>query len=218
MNMTCRDRDRIFEDGTASEWAALESHAASCASCAEELHAWKSLSLAAAELRDYTESPALWPRIHQALSEQAAGIREKRERWNWRSLFANLSLSWQTAAATGFVVVLMVCAGWLLRPTKPPIQQGSLLKSKALTEVEHAESAYVQAIDKLAVEAKPQLENPATPLMANYREKLMVLDSAIDDLRAQTGQNPSNAHLRYQLLAMYQEKQRTLEEVLEEKR
>jgi hypothetical protein len=218
MNVTCKDRDRVFEDGTASEWAALERHAVSCASCAEELRAWKSLSLAAAELRDYTESPALWPRIHQALSEQAAGIQERRERWSWRPLFANLSLSWQTAAATAFVVVLMVSAAWLVRPTKPPIQQGSLLKSKALTEVEHAESAYVQAIDKLAAEAKPQLDNPATPLMANYREKLLVLDSAIDDLRAQTGQNPSNAHLRYELLATYQEKQRTLEEILEEKR
>ena len=54
--------------------------------------------------------------------------------------------------------------------------------------------------------------------MANYREKLFVLDSAIDDLRAQAGQNPSNAHLRYELLAMYQEKQRTLEEIVEEKR
>jgi hypothetical protein len=218
MNVTCKDRDRIFEDGTESEWAALESHAASCASCAEELRAWKSLSLAAAELREYTESPALWPRIHQALAEQAADMRERRERWSWRSLLANLSLSWQTAAAAAFVVVLMVSAGWLLRTNKPPIQQGSLLRSKALTEVEHAESAYVQAIDKLAADAKPQLENPATPLMANYREKLLVLDSAIDDLRAQTGQNPSNAHLRYQLLAMYQEKQRTLEEIWEEKR
>jgi hypothetical protein len=218
MNVTCKDRDRIFEDGTESEWAALESHAASCAFCAEELRAWKSLSLAAAELREYTESPALWPRIHQALAEQAADMRERRERWSWRWLLANLSLSWQTAAAAAFVVVLMVCAGWLLRTNKPPIQQGSLLRSKALTEVEHAESAYVQAIDKLAAEAKPQLENPATPLMANYREKLLVLDSAIDDLRAQTGQNPSNAHLRYQLLAMYQEKQRTLEGILEEKR
>ena len=217
MNVTCKDRDRIFEDGSASEWAALESHAASCASCGEELRAWKSLSLAAAELREYTESPALWPRIHQALAEQAEGMRERHERWSWRSLFANLSVSWQTAAAAAFVVVLMVSAGWLLR-TKPPIQQGSLLKSKALTEVEHAESAFVQAIDKLAADAKPQLDNPATPLMANYREKLLVLDSAIDDLRAQTGQNPSNAHLRYQLLAMYQEKQRTLEDILEEKR
>jgi hypothetical protein len=219
MDVMCKDRDRIFEDGTAAEWAGLEAHAATCASCAEELRTWKALSLAAAELRDYSDSPALWPRIHQALVEQAATIGKHRQGWGWRSFLANFSVSWQTAAATAFVVLLMVSGIWILRrPVTPPPQQGSLLKSRALVDVEHAESAYVQAIDKLAVDAKPQLENPATPLMANYREKLMVLDSAIDDLRAQTGQNPSNAHLRYQLLAMYQEKQRTLEEILEEKR
>jgi len=215
MNVSCKDRDRIFEDGSAAEWVSLEAHAAICASCAEELRSWKFLNAAAAELRDYTDSPALWPRIHQTLVEQAAG--ERPQGWNWRSLFSTLSVSWQTAAATAFVIVLMVSAGWFLRPRRST-EPGSLLRSKALVEVEHAEAAYVQAIDKLAVEAKQQLDNPATPLMANYREKLMVLDSAIDDLRAQTGQNPSNAHLRYQLLAMYQEKQRTLEEVLEEKR
>lgn len=217
MNVTCKDRDRIFEDGTASEWAALENHSATCASCAEELRSWKSLSIAAAELRDYTESPALWPRIQQALSEGAVASHERGARWSWRSLLANFSLSWQTATAAALVVVLVISAGLLMRP-KPPIRQGSLLRSKALMEVESAESAYVRAIDKLAADAKPQLDNPATPLMANYREKLLVLDSAIDDLRAQTGQNPSNAHLRYELLAMYQEKQRTLEEIVEEKR
>jgi hypothetical protein len=217
MNVTCKDRDRIFEDGSAAEWAALESHAEACVSCAEELRSWKSLSVAAAELRDYNESPTLWPRIHQALSEQAVAIHERQERWSWRSLFRNLSISWQTAAATALVLALLVSAGWLLK-SKTPLQQGSLLRSKALTEVETAESAYVKAIDKLAVEAKPQLDNSATPLTASYREKLLVLDSAIDDLRAQTGHNPSNAHLRYELLAMYQEKQRTLEEILEEKR
>jgi len=89
------------------------------------------------------------------------------------------------------------------------------LKTKALNEVEHAEDAYIKAIDKLAAEARPQLQSPDSPLLANYREKLLVLDSAIGDLRAQAGQNPSNAHLRYELLAMYQEKQRTLEEILE---
>ena len=219
MNADCKDRERIFEDGTAADWAALEAHAAMCAPCAEEVRSWKSLSVGAAELRDYTDSPALWPRIHQALAEQAAKKEERRESWSWRSLFANVSVSWQTASATAFVVVLIVSAALVSHRTSyEPIRQGSLLKSKALVDVEHAESAYVQAIDKLAVEAKPQLESPGTPLMANYREKLMVLDSAIDDLRAQTGQNPSNAHLRYQLLAMYQEKQRTLEEILEEKR
>jgi hypothetical protein len=169
-------------------------------------------------MRDYTESPALWLRIQEALVTQAANGAERRRVWDLSSLFAGFSVSWQAAAATAFVAVLMMSGIWMHRRPIGEAQQGSLLKSKALVNVEHAETAYVQAIDKLAGEAKPQLDKPGTPLMANYREKLMVLDSAIDDLRAQAGQNPSNAHLRYQLLAMYQEKQRTLEEILEEKR
>src|SRR5437773_2297356 len=139
MNVTCKDRERIFEDGTAAEWMALEAHAAGCVKCAEELRAWKSLSVAAKELQDYSARPELWTRIERALIEE----------------------------------------------------------------------------DARKAEAKPQLDNPATPLLANYHEKLLVLDSAIADLRAQAGLNPSNAQLRYQLLAMYQEKQRTLEEILE---
>jgi hypothetical protein len=54
--------------------------------------------------------------------------------------------------------------------------------------------------------------------MASYREKILVLDSAISDLKSQTGINPGNGHLRRELLAMYQEKQDTLEEVLEVKK
>jgi anti-sigma-K factor RskA len=218
MNVTCKDRDRIFEVGSPAEWAALEAHAAACASCAEELRAWRSLSLAAEELRDYTESPSLWPRIQRALTAESARA-QGGAGWNWRSLWPSLSLSWQTAAALAFALALLVSAGWFFkRPIEKPAPSASLLKRDALADVERAESAYAQAIDKLAAQAKPQLENPETPLTANYREKLLVLDSAIDDLRAQAGQNPSNAHLRSELLAMYQEKQRTLEEVLEEKR
>src|ERR1700736_5340143 len=218
MNVNCNDRERIMEDGTAAEWAALDVHAASCADCTEELRAWRSLSVAANELRDYSDNRTLWPRIRESLVEQAVAA-QQHARWSWRALLPNLSLSWQTAAAAALVLLLMLFAGWLLRPpTKSPQQSTGLLKSKALANVENAESAYVQAIDKLAAEAEPELASSETPLMANYREKLFVLDSAIDDLRAQTGQNPSNAHLRYELLAMYQEKQRTLEEILEEKR
>lgn len=219
MNINCNDRERILEDGTAAEWAALEGHAASCANCAEELRAWNSLSVAATELRDYSESPVLWPRIRKSLAEQAAAAEQRHARWNWRTLLSSRPLPWQAAAAAAFVLLLMLSAGWLLRPPTKSLQQASgLLKSKALADVENAETAYVQAIDKLATEAKPQLASSETPLMANYREKLFVLDSAIDDLRAQAGQNPSNAHLRYELLAMYQEKQRALEEIVEEKR
>jgi hypothetical protein len=220
MNTTCEDRDRIFEDGTPAEWAALEAHTANCAVCTEELRSWKALSAAAQEMRDYSDSPLLWSRIERALTAEAAAKNQRSGRWAWLSLGFGLSLGWQTAAAATLVLILTVSTGWVYwhRTGPGPSGDQSLLKSPALADVERAQTAYVQAIDKLAAEAKPALENPATPLQASYREKLLVLDSAINDLRAQAGMNPSNAHLRQQLLAMYQEKQQTLEDILEEKR
>jgi hypothetical protein len=217
MTVTCTDRDRIFEDGTPAEWTALEVHASGCPACAEELRAWKALSVAAQEMRDYTETPALWARIERALIEEDARRAQRAERRGWFSFFQNNPKGWQTVAAGAFVLILTISAGWIYvhRPGSPPVNDQSLLKSAALKNVENAEAAYIQAIDKLAAETRPQLETPATPLLANYQEKLLLLDSAIADLRAQAGMNPSNAQLRHQLLAMYQEKQHTLEEVLE---
>jgi len=219
MNVTCNDRERIFEDGTPAEWTALEAHSAACPACAEELGAWRSLSVAAEEMRDYSESPALWPRIERALAEEMARAPQRKPRRGWFPFLPQVSMGWQTLLAGAFVMILTLSTSWvMLRQRKlPESADPSLLKSQALQDVESAETNYERAIDKLAAQAKPQLDDPATPLLANYHEKLQVLDSAIDDLRAQAGMNPSNAQLRYQLLAMYQEKQRTLEEVLETK-
>ena len=68
--VNCHDRERIFEDGRRDEWIALEAHALTCTECAEEIRAWKSLSVAATELRDYSDDPSLWPRIHRSLSKK----------------------------------------------------------------------------------------------------------------------------------------------------
>jgi len=161
----------------------------------------------------------LWARIERALAEDAERRTQRGQRWSWFSRLPRFSLGWQTALAGAFVLLLAISGGWIYihQPVAPVDNDKSLLRSSALKQVESAETAYERAIDKLATETKPQLENPATPLLANYHEKLLVLDSAIADLRAQAGLNPSNAQLRYQLLAVYQEKQRTLEEVLEAK-
>ena len=103
-------------------------------------------------------------------------------------------------------------------PHKRDIPQNqALFNDRTVNDVERAEADYEHAIDKLDAQARPQLENFSAPLMANYREKLLVLDSAIADLKSQAGINPANGHLRRQLLAMYQEKQDTLEQVLEAK-
>ena len=215
MNITCADRDRIFMDGSAEEWAALEQHGESCAECSEELRAWKALSIAAGELRDYKEDRTLWAKIEGSLRQNEG----RHGFWTRLEFWRAYPIGWQAALAGALVLALALTGVYVF--TQRNITDNAsdkLLKNSALAEVERTERDYMKAIDKLAADAKPQLDSPSSPLMASYREKLTVLDSAIDELRAEAGQNPSNAHLRYQLLAMYQEKQETLREVLETKR
>jgi hypothetical protein len=220
MTLSCKDRERIFFDGTAEEWLALEAHAATCAECAQELLGWKQLSVAAAELRDHRENPALWTKIEASLLEQSGS---KRGLPGWMEhIFAGVHFPkiWQLALTGALVLTLALAGGYLFvhRDAGGPIVQNGFLKDKALAEVERTEHDYMKAIDRLAIEAKPQLETDRSPLMASYQEKLILLDSAIDELRVQSGQNPSNAHLRYQLLSMYQAKEATLQDILETKR
>lgn len=218
MNVSCNDRERIFLDGTAEEWAALEAHAASCAGCEEEIRGWKNLSVAASEMHQEWDSSALWPRIEEALKQQSPS----NDSWFYR-IFGGWNLGlvrWQVAAAALLLVALTGSAIWFVthqRTGAIPLNE-ALLKDSTVNEVERTEAAYERAIDKLDAKARQQLENSSAPLMANYREKLLVLDSAIADLRSQAGINPANGHLRRQLLAMYQEKQDTLEEILEAKK
>ena len=219
MRVDCADRERVFRDGTAEQWLGLERHAETCSACAEEIRAWKALSVAAEQLRDHREDPALWTRIEGSLiAERARGI-ARPTWWEKLSSWRGLPPVWQTALAGALVLLLAVASGYVYRHrgVRDEAAGKQLLKSSTLAEVERTEGEYMKAIDKLAVEAKPQLDSSASPLLASYREKLMVLDGAIGELRAEARQNPSNAHLRYQLLAMYQEKQKTLEEVLETK-
>lgn len=199
-------------DGSAEEWVALEAHATICVECSEELRIWKSMSVAAGELKQEWETPYLWTKIERSLTEQMA---EKPARWRvWLNSLGMPGFHWQTAAALALLVVVTGTAVWTVwnsnRNGDPTFVR--------VSEVERAEAAYEKAIDKLATQAEPQLKAPGTPLMASYREKLLVLDNAIAELREQAGQNPANAHLRRQLLAMYQEKQETLQDVLEMKR
>lgn len=218
MNFTCNDRERIFLDGSAEQWAALELHATNCRECAEEIRAWKALSRAAEELRDYQEDRALWSKIESRLRESQRKQSALRRFWDSQPFWRGIPIGWQTALAGALALVLAVSGVYVALYRNPPQSASNkLLRNSALAEVERAERDYMKAIDKLAMEAKPQLDPPSSPLMASYREKLLVLDSAIGELREEAGRNPSNAHLRYELLAMYQEKQETLREVLETK-
>ncbi len=220
MKVTCKDRERIFIDGSTDEWLALEEHGTSCAVCAEELRGWRQVSVAAAELRDYRESPALWTRIERSLAGQRIAAENKTSWWRLVSSWPQLPKLWQLGSVGALVLALALTGVYLVERDfrQATGRTDGLLKDDALASVERTERDYMKAIDRLASEATPQMGSDNSPLMASYQEKLMVLDSAIDELRFETRQNPSNAHLRYQLLAMYQEKEATLRDILETKR
>jgi hypothetical protein len=230
MKVECKDLERILRDEQPDELRALELHAAECPACAEELRMWHKISAAAPALRKSWESPQLWPRIHQALAEESqrasAGGRSAGALWlRWLG-------EWRTALA---VLVLMASAGsaYLLMRTVPPrdagtqvakertervagVEEKKLLTDQAMREVLESEKAYIASIEKLGKLAGPKVQQAATPLMVSYREKLLVLDAAIGELRAQVEQNRFNAHLRSEMLSLYQQKQLTLQAVLRE--
>ena len=197
----------------------------------------EALSRAARSLHEEWDSPHLWPRIAAALRGDAAPSATLRDEGaqsaTLRSAGAppstprgwwHLSIgpAWQLAAAA--IVLLAVSTGtWLLwrgLPTAPPAGERAaaderLLTEDAMAQIEQSEAQYVRAIDELTRLTKPKLEMPDSPLIVNLRERLMTIDAAIDEYRKEIDKNRFNAHLRQQLLWIYQEKRRTLEQVQE---
>jgi hypothetical protein len=168
----------------------------------------EAIARVAPELRHEWDSPRLWPRIEAALAAEAA-------RAGLRGAYARAG-SWLTLAAAA--AVLVVGATFLTRVGAPrpatPGAERRLLTERALQEVERAEGDHVRAIDALSRLAEPKVEEGNTSLMMSYREKLLLLDSAIAECRAHVDRNRFNARLRQELLSLYQEKQRTLQQVV----
>ena len=89
------------------------------------------------------------------------------------------------------------------------------LTDEALQQVQQAESAYARSIEKLSQVAGPALEQSPSPLAGAYREKLLVIDSEIADLKATVEGIGTNVYLQTELASLYREKQKTLQEWLE---
>ena len=204
MTITCSQIDDLLFDGSPLAMETAARHAAGCTSCAETLAAWNDLSSTAGSMRTTWENEMLWPRIERSL--RAETIR--------RSPARRL---WQYAAAFVITIGLGATVVQTMRvQNRHAAFDETILRISALDEVERAERAHVSAIEALEDVAEAKLDDPQTPLMVAYKEKLMLLDEAIAECQANIEQNRQNAHLRKQLLAMYSEKQRTLQDVLRE--
>jgi hypothetical protein len=197
MIFQCTDLDRALQHPELMSDA--RAHAETCERCREQLYLWSEISRLAPQLHQKWESPALWPGIRAALASEAPR-RTHAPVWRWAL----------AAAAVVLLATLLALPG---RVRRSPSRE--FLTDDTLQEVQQAEAAYVHSIQKLSVLAGRTLEPSPTPLAAAYREKLLVLDSEIAELKAAAESNRYNVYLQTQLASLYREKQKTLQEWLD---
>ena len=204
MNITCNQLDDLLLDGSPQSMEAAARHAAECEACAQRLAEWNEIGDTARSLHETWQSDLLWPRIERSLRQERKPAR-------------TMTRLWQYAAAVLITVGLGGPLWFTLREqNREAAFDTRILRVEAMDEVEQAEAVHKQAIARLERVAEPKIEQSESPLMVSYKEKLMLLDDAIAECQSNIDRNRQNAHLRKQLLAMYSEKQQTLEDVLRE--
>lgn len=218
MKFQCQDLQDALQRQEPETREALRRHLESCPACRSEAEWIRKLQEAAPTLRKEWESPLLWPRIERQLTEPSA-VGGKSRFSGWRA-FAHMPL--QAWAAALFLLLISSAVLWIaLHPGQegpPPRSASPLLTEQALREVEAAESAYMHSIERLSALLPPRGSEAETPLTVAYREKLQLIDQAIEEIREGIETNRFNAHLRTELLSAFQEKQRTLMLLLQENR
>jgi hypothetical protein len=212
MKFECGDLERALEvSGLMPE---AREHLKHCPECRREYRLWNEISSAAKELHEEWDSPELWSNIRKTLAAEPKPKSPPVWFKQWKT--------WGLAAAILIGVTALLWRPWETSPA-PQTESAQLaqvsgdkdfLTEQALREVEKTEAAYRQSIDKLSRLAEPKLQNPVTAVAVNYKEKLLMLDSAISETRANLDHNRLNVRLQNDLAELYREKQQTLKELL----
>ncbi|MBI5084769.1 MAG: hypothetical protein HZB13_09255 [Acidobacteria bacterium] len=189
----CGDLEAVLREGDAAELADARRHARDCDRCRKELEVLDLIAEWARGRRAEWDSPGLWERIERKL--------KPRVEWRWLAVAA--------------LVLFAAPVVWLaLRPAGKQGGDREFLTSQALEEIESNRASYAKSIERLEAVAEPVLKSERLPVMASYREKLLLLDQAIAEARLAAGQNGLNVQVQTQLAQLYDEKQRTLREVI----
>jgi hypothetical protein len=208
MTFDCKDLERAL--AVPELLPDAREHAKVCDACRRELWLWSEMSAVAPGLREEWETPELWPKIRQTLAAQqkAAKPHGFNRRFDWRMM-------------AGIAAVLAIAVSvFLVRYSRPALvpaapQDSDFLTEQTLKEVEQTEAAYRASIDKLSRLAQPKLNASENPVAIADREKLLVLDSEIDNMRSTVSHNRFNAQLQADLAVLYRDKQDTLKEILQ---
>ncbi|HEX7191417.1 MAG TPA: hypothetical protein VF381_07575 [Thermoanaerobaculia bacterium] len=200
--ITCEEFDALLLEGDEASMAAAARHAHDCDRCRQQLDDWNDISMTAKSLHATWQNDMLWPRIDRALRNETRSAQAR-----FRQIAAAVVLTIGLGGGTWYAVH---------ERAEQRAFDRAILRDQALRQVEEAERAHIAAINQLEKVASPKLDDPSSPILVSYKEKVMLLDDAIAECESVIQQNRNNAQLRKQLLAMYSAKQRTLEDVLRE--
>jgi len=211
MKFECGDLERALANSDLFPEA--REHLKTCAVCRREYRLWNEISSVGRELHEEWDTPALWPSIRQAIEAERNPERIWWKQWK----------TWAAAAALAIAIVVPVGLWRHSVATTPPARTPAatmqtptpdFLTEQALREVEKSEAAYRQSIAKLSQLAAPKLSAPSSPEVANEKERLALLDSAIAETRASVTSNRFNIRLQTALADLYRQKQETLRDLL----
>ena len=215
MKFECGDLERALANADLMPEA--REHLKTCADCRREYRVWTEIPQAARELHRVWDSPDLWSHIKRAIEAEP----KSRVAW-WRDWALDDWKLWGVAAVLSIAIGLPVQT-WRGqfpqraangKPAEIASADRDFLTDQALAEVEESEAAYRRSIEKLSRLTKPRLENAKAPAAISAREKLRLLDAAIEDTRSNIASNRFNVNLQRTLAGLYREKQQTLEALL----
>jgi len=184
----------------------FQRHARHCEACKKLIELDVRVLAEARGLKQTIAAPLLWPKIENSL--RAAKQAKQRK---WAEVF-EVRTGVVLRLAAVLILAIGVGAYFFLRH-----EPGSsrLLAGTALKQVEEKERDYEEAISEMERLAEPQLAKLDADLMVLYRDRLETIDAQIVRCKAAAARNPANAHIRRYLLAALQDKQQTLQELVE---
>ena len=197
--MNCNKFEEYLNDQL--DLAILKVHMESCEDCrkAYQVDTW--IMDRSKKLNENLAIPDLWPSIEKGIQKKEPLILKFRTR-------KRLLL----AAAATFLIITTI---WMFNSYQKETSSERILSQKTLEKVKDAEAKYLAAITGLEALAHQQLDNTTEPLAQLYRNKLSLIDRQIENCRQALETNPANSHIRRYLMAALQDKQKTLEDILQ---
>ena len=188
-----------YEIGQIEE-SLFSDHLKKCSFCKYQISEDKKLLELSQSIKQPFEASNLWDKIELSLVNEKNKVEK-----SWREYFPMFRIAAVLILVFGITVIFL---------NRNNFQESKLLANSVLEKVEQNEKKLEDSISELEKLALQKLSEMNLELMFLYRDRLETIETQIVQCKEMLTENPANAHLRRYLLAAYQDKKETLDELM----